>query len=78
MDQSNYLKKYMDYSATKRLLQQNQNQLIQEIIAKFELLENITKLEDMFIHIKINSSKPKLSYAKYDWFIAFFRDSRRK
>lgn len=51
MDQSNYLKKYMDYSPTKRLLQQNQNQLIQERIAKFELLENITKLEDMFIHI---------------------------
>ena len=47
-------------------------------MTKFELLENITKLEDMFINIKINSSKPKLSYAKYDWFIAFFRDSRRK
>ena len=42
-------------------------------MTKFELLENITKLEDMFIH-----TKPKLSYAKYDWFIAFFRDNRRK
>ena len=51
---------------------------MQERIAKFELLESIKEMEDIFIRIKINSSKAILSYAKYDWFIIFFRDKRRK
>ena len=51
---------------------------MQQRMKKFELLENLSKLEDIFIRIKINSSKAILSYSKYDWFIPFFRDRRRK
>ena len=51
---------------------------MQQRMKKFELLENLSKLEDIFIRIKINSSKAILSYSKYDWFVLFFRDSRRK
>ena len=51
---------------------------MQQRMKKFELLENLSKLEDIFIRIKINSSKAILSYSKYDWFVPFFRDRRRK
>ena len=51
---------------------------MQQRMKKFELLENLSKLEDIFVRIKINSSKAILSYSKYDWFFLLFRDSRRK
>ena len=51
---------------------------MKEKIEKYELLGNIKTLEDIHINIKINSSKSILSYSKYDCFVIFFRDSRRK
>jgi len=51
---------------------------MKEKIEKYELLGNIKTLEDIHINIKINSSKSILAYSKFDCFIIFFRDSRRK
>ena len=51
---------------------------MQERIKKYDLLSNIQKIEDIFINIKIASSKLILSYSKFDFFIIFFRDKRRK
>ena len=51
---------------------------MQERIKKYDLLSNIQKIEDIYINIKIDSSKLILSYSKFDWFIIFFRDKRRK
>ena len=51
---------------------------MKERIQKYELLSNIQRIEDLFINMKIDSSKLILSYAKYDCFIIFFRDKRRK
>lgn len=51
---------------------------MQERIKKYDLLSNIQKIEDIFIKMKIDSSKLILSYSKYDCFIIFFRDKRRK
>mgnify|MGYP002626696933 CR=1 FL=1 len=47
-------------------------------ISKYELLSNIKNIEDIRINIKIYCSKLILSYAKYDCFVLFFRDKRRK
>ncbi len=47
-------------------------------IKKYNLLNHITNIEDMHINIKIRCANLILSYAKYDWFIWFFRDKRRK
>jgi len=51
---------------------------MKERIQKYDLLSNIQRIEDLFINMKIDSSKLILSYAKYDCFIIFFRDKRRK
>ena len=51
---------------------------LQEEIKKYKLLNFIRKIEDMYISIKINSSKTILSFSKYDCFVWIFRDSRRK
>lgn len=51
---------------------------MQDNIKKFKLLENIQNIEDINIKIKIQSSKTILSYAKYDCFIWFRREGRRK
>lgn len=51
---------------------------MQERIRKYDLLKNIEEIEDIYINIKIDSSKLILSYSKYDWFIWLFRDKRRK
>ena len=47
-------------------------------ISKYELLSNIKNIEDVHINIKIDCSKLILSYAKYDCFVWFYRDKRRK
>lgn len=69
---------------------QNQKILIYEIvnskdikemknkIEKYKLLKNIQNIEDINISLKIHSSKTILSYAKYDCFIWFGREGRRK
>ena len=53
-------------------------QEMQDRIKKYSLLSNIQKIEDIYINMKIDSSNLILSYSKYDWFIIFFRDKRRK
>lgn len=53
-------------------------QEMQDRIKKYSLLSNIQKIEDIYINMKIDSSKQILSYSQYDWFILFFRDKRRK
>lgn len=55
----------------------NTSDLINKV-KKYELLNHIKNIEDIHINIKIESSKLILSYAKYDWFVWFFRDKRRK
>lgn len=47
-------------------------------IKKYKLLKNIQNIEDINISLKIHSSKTILSYAKYDCFIWFGREGRRK
>ena len=47
-------------------------------IEKYKLLKNIQNIEDINISIEIHSSKNILSYAKYDCFIWFGREARRK
>ena len=47
-------------------------------ISGYEVLKNIQSKEDVQINTKINCSKEILSNAKYDWFIWFGRDKRRK
>ena len=47
-------------------------------IEKYKLLKNIQNIEDINIGLKIKSSKTILSYAKYDCFIWFGREGRRK
>ena len=56
---------------------ENISQLM-ENIKKYNLLNHIKNIEDMHINIKIRCANLILSYAKYDWFIWFFRDKRRK
>ena len=51
---------------------------ISEAIKHYELLSNIKTIEDIYVNIKINSSKKILSYSKWDFFIPFFRERRRK
>ena len=47
-------------------------------IEKYKLLKNIQNIEDINISLKIHSSKTILSYTKYDCFIWFGREGRRK
>ena len=51
---------------------------MKNIIKKYELLQHIQKIEDIYINIKINCSKLILSYGKFDCFIFIFRGRRRK
>ena len=51
---------------------------IMDKIKKYDLLKHIKNIEDVHINIKINCANLILSYAKYDWFVWFFRDRRRK
>ena len=53
-------------------------QAMKDIIKKYELLQHIQKIEDIYINIKINCSKLILSYGKFDCFIFIFRGRRRK
>ena len=55
----------------------NMSELIKNV-SKYELLNHIKNIEDIHINIKIESAKLILSYAKYDWFVWFYRDKRRK
>lgn len=47
-------------------------------IKRYNLLKNIQNIEDINISLKIHSSKTILSYTKYDCFIWFGREGRRK
>ena len=47
-------------------------------IGKFELLNHIKSIEDLIIRKKIDASKEILSYSKFDFFIYFGREERRK
>jgi hypothetical protein len=49
-----------------------------KIIEKYKLLSYIKSIEDIGVNLKIELSKTILSYAKYDKYAWFFRDSRRK
>ena len=51
---------------------------MQERIKKYDLLSNIQKIEDLFIKMKIDSSKLILSYSKYDCFIIFLEIKEEK
>lgn len=51
---------------------------IMKVLDKYKLLSYIKSIEDIGVNLKIELSKTILSYAKYDKFIWFFRDSRRK
>ena len=51
---------------------------IEEHIKKFDLLKHIQKIEDVHINIKIECANLILSYARYDFFVWFFMDKRRK
>ena len=51
---------------------------LKKIISGYDVLKNIQSKEDVQINTKINCSKEILSKAKYDWFIWFGRDKRRK
>ena len=55
----------------------NENELFKNI-GKYELLNHIKSIEDFTIRKKIDASKEILSYSKYDWFMKFGRDGRRK
>jgi len=55
----------------------NENELFNNI-GKYELLNHIKNIEDFNIKKKIAASKEILSYSKYDWFMIFGRDGRRK
>ena len=55
----------------------NENELFKNI-GKYELLNHIKSIEDFTIKKKIDTSKEILSYSKYDWFMIFGRDGRRK
>lgn len=55
----------------------NENELFRNI-GKYELLNHIKNIEDFNIRKKIDASKEILSYSKYDWFMIFGRDGRRK
>lgn len=49
-----------------------------KVINKYRLLSYIKSMEDISVNLKIELSKTILNYSKYDKFILFFRDSRRK
>lgn len=51
---------------------------MQENIKQYNLLSHINTIEDIIINKKISASKQILSYSRYDFFVLFFRDSRRK
>ena len=51
---------------------------INKAIVNCPLLSNIKALEDIYVNIKINASKKILSVSKKNFFLIFFRDSRRK
>ena len=51
---------------------------IENHIKKFDLLKHIQKIEDVHINIKIECANLILSYARYDFFVWFFMDKRRK
>ena len=52
--------------------------ILKSNISYYDVLKNIQSKEDVQINTKINCSKEILSKAKYDWFIWFGRDKRRK
>ena len=47
-------------------------------IKKNNLLSHINNIEDIIINRKILASRKILSYSRYDFFVLFFKDSRRK
>jgi small GTP-binding protein len=47
-------------------------------IKKYNLLSHINNIEDIIINRKILASRKILSYSRYDFFVFFFIDSRRK
>ena len=49
-----------------------------KVLGKYKLLSYIKNIEDIGVNLKIELSKTILSYAKYDKYVWFFRDSRRK
>lgn len=49
-----------------------------KVIQKYKLLSYIKNIEDISVNLKIELSKIILSYSKYDKYIWFYRDSRRK
>ena len=49
-----------------------------KVIKKYRLLSYIKSMEDISVNLKIDLSKTILNYSKYDKFVLFFRDSRRK
>ena len=49
-----------------------------KVIQKYKLLSYIKNIEDISVNLKIELSKIILSYSKYDKYVWFFRDSRRK
>lgn len=49
-----------------------------KVIEKYKLLSYIKSIEDISVNLKIELSKIILSYSKYDKYIWFFRDKRRK
>ena len=51
---------------------------IKKYLNKYDLLRHIESIEDIHVNIKITCANLILSYAKYDFFVWFFIDSRRK
>ena len=49
-----------------------------KILKNYRLLSYIKYMEDISVNLKINLSKTILSYSRYDKFVWFYRDSRRK
>ena len=49
-----------------------------DVIKKYKIISYIQKIEDITVNLQIELSKEILSYSKYDKFVWFFRDSRRK
>ena len=53
------------------------NELIKSI-SKYYLLNQVQRIEEILINIKINCSKIILSYSKEDFYVLFLKDTRRK
>ena len=49
-----------------------------KILQNYRLLSYIKYMEDISVNLKIGLSKTILSYSRYDKFVWFYRDSRRK